>query len=188
MDNPLEYSSKIKEEADMILNESGIIDIISCYGQVDLIGSYALDVMYRPDIDILVHGSIHDLSKAKEVTKQILDLDYFDELCFVNKVVPGSDKKPQGFYLQPRKKIGQNNWKFDLWLTTHGNFDDRNVALKKKLMNLKDVDGAREKIIILKDHFSNGTKYDHNLDGNRIYNAVIDNPDLSIDELIKELE
>ncbi len=179
----LDYAQEIKNEADTILQESGIQNILEEYGDVEIIGSYALDVMYRPDIDMLVFAEKHNYQKAKEIAVKILNLDYFNELCFVNKVYENSGKTPQGYYLQPHKHIGERDWKFDIWLTTHGNFDYRNDILKKRIMDSKDVDETKQKILLLKKHFSNGTKYDHALSGNKIYNAVLDNPDVTIDEL-----
>ncbi len=181
--NALQYSKEIKEEANVILQESGILEILKEYGDVEVIGSYALDVMYRPDIDILVFAHSHNRRKAKEVTIKLLNLDYFNELCFVNKVGEKSNGTPQGYYLQPHKRVAERDWKFDIWLTTRGNFDDRNDILKKRIMSATDLDETKQKIVMLKEHFSNGTKYNYALNGNKIYNAVLDNPELKIDEL-----
>ena len=41
MHKPLEQSKKIKQQADKILKESGIVDILKDYGEVKIIGSYA---------------------------------------------------------------------------------------------------------------------------------------------------
>ena len=56
----LEESKRIKVQADRILKESGIIEILKDYGEIKIGGSYPLDVMLRPDLDFFVVREKHD--------------------------------------------------------------------------------------------------------------------------------
>lgn len=49
-----EHSSNAKNQAEALLESTNLIDLLSKYGIVHLIGSYPLNIMYGPDIDIIV--------------------------------------------------------------------------------------------------------------------------------------
>lgn len=187
MIDPLDIARELKEEADRILIESNIIHILEEYGDVRMIGSYTLDVMFRPDIDILVFGLSHDFQKATHIAHQLIDLDYFNEVRFVDKV-KNLGEKARGYYLQPHKTLNERDWKFDIWLTVGEVFDNRNEVLKRRLSEADNISAVRSTIVQLKEHFRSGEKYRNSIDGNKIYNTVLDHQDASMEELIHLLE
>ena len=50
--NPIERANIIKREADALLDEVGVMEILTRYGQVTPTGSFFLDTMVYPDIDL----------------------------------------------------------------------------------------------------------------------------------------
>ena len=64
-----EKSRKLHEEADEILHQRGVDAILRKYGKVHYTGSYALDLMAWPDIDITMrlHGDPYDFKQFFEI-------------------------------------------------------------------------------------------------------------------------
>lgn len=52
--DPLTRSALLRQEADYVMHAIGLHDILAPYGPVAFIGSYFLDVMAYPDIDLLI--------------------------------------------------------------------------------------------------------------------------------------
>jgi hypothetical protein len=48
----LERTGKLRQEADVMLGKIRAFEILQSYGKVNLTGSYFLDVMAYPDIDL----------------------------------------------------------------------------------------------------------------------------------------
>ena len=62
------YSKKVRRIADSILAQSKIIETLQAFGSPQLTGSYALDLMYGPDIDIVVITN-----DPRQVSRAVLD-------------------------------------------------------------------------------------------------------------------
>ena len=54
--DPLARASKLRQEADYVMQSVGLHGILAPYGPVACIGSYFLDVMAYPDIDLCIPG------------------------------------------------------------------------------------------------------------------------------------
>lgn len=77
--NPvLEYSQQIKCDADEILRDSDLIKCLGKYGQVNIGGSYKYDLMWNPDIDIMV---VCDDPRQQSLAaiKELMDLRQFQK-------------------------------------------------------------------------------------------------------------
>lgn len=175
MKNQLLLQSRIiKKEADKILKESDLLNILKIYGEVKFVGSYALDVMLRPDLDVLVFSSKHDFSKLKETLKQIVIKNYFQQICFANWVDFRKQDTLNGYYIQPQIKIGNNNWKLDIWLLTRDQYKPQTERFAKLLKFEKKSEFKKLSILSLKNEFRKGSKYIKPIDGKLIYEAVLE--------------
>ncbi len=173
----LEESKRVKIQADKILKESGIVEILQTYGEVKIGGSYALDVMLRPDIDLFVVANQHDWEKVLNIQSTIMKSRYFREFDFVNWVdfEDQSLTSKKGYYFQPWVPAGGKLWKIDIWLITPEY--DKSVETTehfKKLLTEAD-ESKRVAILEIKEAMQQGKKYVKGVDGKLIYKAVLEN-------------
>jgi|GEM_PF-1901438 hypothetical protein len=180
----LEESKAVKVQADRILNESRIIEILKTYGEVKIGGSYTLDVMLRPDIDLFVIAPQHDWSKILSIQTVIMETKYFGELDFANWVdfTDLTVTSLKGYYFQPRVQIDSELWKLDVWFLTPEY--DRSAETTEHFEKLLAVSGESEKISILeiKEAMRQGRKYIDGVNGKLIYKAVLEHNVKTVDE------
>lgn len=182
MNTILEESRKIKIQADTILRESRIVETLSTYGEVKIGGSYALDVMLRPDIDIFVVSPEHNWRKLLDLHSKIMETKYFRELGFINwidfKPDPSIDNwtpSIRGFYLQPVVPFEKQLWKMDIWLITpEYDKSDETTGHFKKILDKSD-ESKKLSILEIKAAMRKGKKYVDGVNGRIIYRAVLEN-------------
>lgn len=169
-------SNELREQAKSILKGSKLLDLLSQHGEVKIGGSYALDLMNRPDIDIFVVTGKHDWNKIVELHRQIMETKYFREFDFLNWIdfEPDDPDAMRGYYFQTWiPKFGQL-WKMDIWFITP-EFDKTNEkveVIKEKLATAGDE--AKIAILQIKDTMREGKKYKKGVSGELIYTAVLD--------------
>ncbi len=168
----LDQRSKfLKQQADQILEESKIVEILSRLGEVNFVGSYQLDLMYRPDIDIAVISELRVKEKVTEVVNKFIESGYFQTVgladCFNFNRGP-----KKGFYIELVVPKSDQDWKFDIWYSTKEEDDSiEPTNVYNKLLDNKPE--ARAIILKLKDDLAEGVKYIEGVNGNRIYKCVL---------------
>jgi len=184
MPNLIQESKRIKTQADKILKESGIIEILSEYGEVKIAGSYALDVMLRPDLDFYVIAEKHDWQKVLNIQAKLMETKYFRDLYFINWLDFENKKTGnteewipslKGYYFAAVVPIEDQRWKMDIWLTTP-EYDKSAEKTDhfKELINKAD-ESKRLAILEIKNAMREGRKYVEGVDGSLIYKAVLEN-------------
>ncbi len=186
----LEKSKELKAQADKILEESGIVEILKDYGEVKLGGSYALDVMLRPDIDLFVITKTHNWGKVLDIHAKIMRLKYFRDFNFANWVdfEDQAVTPMKGYYFQPWVPINDQLWKMDIWLITSEY--DRTIELTeyyKKLLDQETDDRKRVAILEIKEVMRKDEKYVKGVDGKLIYSAVLEKGIKDVEEFKKSL-
>jgi hypothetical protein len=101
---PLEHSARLRQEADQVLRLVRLHDILRPYGKLYPTGSYFLDVMAYPDIDLYVTKL--SITQLFEVGARIATC----ELVYQVVYEPSDDPVllPGGLYLKSRVRYG--NW------------------------------------------------------------------------------
>lgn len=180
----LEESKKVKVQADKILNESRILDVLKTYGEVKIGGSYTLDVMLRPDIDVFVVASHHDWDKILNIQTEIMKTKYFGELDFANWIdfTDPTVTLLKGYYFQPRVQTDNELWKLDVWfLTPEYDKSAETTEHFKKILDVSD-ESKRISILEIKEAMRQGRKYIDGVNGKLIYKAVLEHDIKTVDE------
>jgi hypothetical protein len=109
---PMERASKLRQEADFVLQQVKAYEILRPHGTIVPTGSYMLDVMVYPDIDLyLTKVSIGQLF---HIGSQLAESDLVFRVEFEKSNGPDL---PGGLYLKPRVAYGDwgRPWKIDIW-------------------------------------------------------------------------
>ncbi|OGO29264.1 MAG: hypothetical protein A2136_10840 [Chloroflexi bacterium RBG_16_54_11] len=110
---PLEHARALKQEAETILEVLKLKEILHTYGKNFLTGSYFLDVMVYPDIDLFITKV--SIEQIFEIGAQIANSELVTRVVFERTDDPA--QMPGGLYLKPRLNYGDwgRPWKFDNW-------------------------------------------------------------------------
>lgn len=168
MEEIKKYSKKIKVQADLLLSQTEIIKTLSEFGKPEVIGSYKLDLMYDPDLDIIVKTQTPRESSLKAI-KELLEKRDFQKYEYGDFVKFKREKRPEGFIICLRKEIDGVKWEIETWFLD-------SIEKESKIMSFLDLniqEHHRDKILKMKhDRAENGLSK-HNLNSVEIYEKVI---------------
>lgn len=143
--SPIDRSAKLIQEADFIIREVELYDILELYGRIVPTGSYFLDVMIYPDIDLYI--SKVSINQLFQIGAKLANSKMVCEVVFQKSKI---SSLPDGFYLKTRIEYGDwgRPWKIDIW-----SVDDAIVDKKMKPMQqfkAEMTEHIREQIISYK--------------------------------------
>ncbi|HRI05691.1 MAG TPA: hypothetical protein PLV59_01970 [Candidatus Dojkabacteria bacterium] len=170
-----------------ILQDVKAFELFSSIGKVVVIGSLRLDVMYRNDIDLFVlSDDIHN-TKAKEVTKRLLDSNKFQTVAVADYQTYPENDFPKGYYWELIVVKNNEKWKFDIWYLRP---DEEYTKLVLSCIEsfekiLKEHPEKREIILKIKEAYFDGIKYKDKVKSIDIYKAVLENSIDSVDSFTK---
>ena len=142
----IERSSLLRREADFILKETGLLAILSRRGKVTFTGSYFLDVMVYPDVDLWMPKVSQE--EIFHMAAEIAVSPLVQQVVFEKSNEPSL---PGGLYLKARVDYGDwgRPWKIDIWSIEQ-------ALLEKKMGEMehfqrKLTSELRRQIILFKD-------------------------------------
>ena len=167
--NPIERALALRQEADVVMQEIGLLDLLSQYGEVTFSGSYFLDVMAYPDIDLYL--SKVSIDRLFDIGAQLAKCDMVFRVEFEKSDEP---RLPGGLYLKPRIAYGDwsRPWKIDIW-----SLDDQVIErLMQPMWHFQSKMTAQLREQIIRYKFSVMTKLNRPpmYSGYFIYKAFID--------------
>ncbi len=140
--DPLARSSKLRREADFVMQAVGLHNVLAPYGPLVFIGSYFLDVMVYPDIDLYIPPvSIEQLFR---IGGRIAASELVTEVVFQRSRLPDL---PGGLYLKPRIAYGEwgRPWKVDIWSVSEAIIAQKAEEMQR--MKAAMTSSLREQII-----------------------------------------
>lgn len=166
---PLERASRLRQQADFVMQQIGLYDIVRPYGTIVPTGSYFLDTMVYPDIDLQI--SKVSIGQLFEIGGQLAESDMVSQIVFEKSNDP---RLPGGLYLKPRIAYGEwgRLWKIDIW-----SLDDEVSEQQMQPMRhfqAKMTAQLREQIICYKLSIMTKSNRPPKYSGYFIYKAFID--------------
>ncbi|MHA2038950.1 MAG: hypothetical protein ACW98X_21155 [Promethearchaeota archaeon] len=133
--NPIERSKIIKKEADEVLKNINLVQHCEKIGKVTYTGSYFLDLMMYPDIDLYLPES--NINEILNLAKTFAQYESVEKINF-RKGIPGPLRN--ALYLSPRVEVGSwgRPWKIDIWAVNGRIINEKQdelIELKNSLTN-----------------------------------------------------
>ena len=167
--NPFERAKQIRQEAEVVMDIIGLPEILQPYGPFTLTGSYFLDVMVYPDIDLYIPPVT--IEQLFHIGGQLAKGERVIEVVFQKSKLSAL---PGGLYLKPRIEYGDwgRPWKVDIWSVDEA-IISRNTA---RLQHFKEKMTDELRILIIEYKYAILTKKHRTpmFSGFFIYQAFID--------------
>jgi hypothetical protein len=112
--DPLERAACLRAEADTLLDAVGVFDILGRYSRIYPTGSYFLNLMAYPDIDLMIDRV--PVETMFMIGSRIACSEHVFEVKF-EKAGQNDPLVANGLYLKPRILWGDwgRPWKIDVW-------------------------------------------------------------------------
>jgi len=168
--NYFEKQKKLHKQAEKILKDLNLIEVLKKYGVPKIVGSYALELMSWPDIDIVVitePNYKHYLNLVNYLFEKedIYSLNLQD---FRKSIYPD---RPQGIYCGISYIVKPNTfWKIDVWFFPDVKAFDVINEVKSKLTDIN-----RAIILKIKNEMREKIKHGKEISGIDVYKAVLEN-------------
>lgn len=143
MEKVLEYSQNIKSDAGKILNDSDLINCLSKYGQVSIGGSYKYDLMWSPDIDIMVVCD-NPREQSLAAIKELMDLRQFQKYQYGDFQKFKRENRLEAFIIVLILPFNGQKWEIETWFVDK--YPQRQSDMDK-LIESKLNDASKLKII-----------------------------------------
>lgn len=110
------YSRLLWDEATTILITEGLLEILQGYGPARVIGSYTLDTMTWPDIDISMNlQKEQDVTLFLEIGTKIANKFTITKMSYSNHYIRNFPGYDHGLYWGIQTQYANRDWKIDLW-------------------------------------------------------------------------
>ncbi len=180
--NLLEISNDFKKKADILLSQTGLLEDLKKFGDVQTSGAYSGNVMLSGDIDVTVIRQ--DPYSAEEVLEILKEL--YLKSKFRSYFIKGDwddDRKgnefPNGHYMGLKQRLDGEKWKVDIWFMSEEEF-------RKRQSDFLDIGKRKfseeERLVILN---LKKERNDHVLDisSQQIYEAVLNGGIRTLEEV-----
>jgi hypothetical protein len=184
MNDLLNLNKLIKQEADKILFDKGLLGILGSFGTPHISGSYLLDLMTWRDLDIYLEVDSFSETDFFELGSKICTALEPVKMSFRNELIGKTKGLPAGLYwgiYLGNERAGA--WKIDVWAVNASEYQRLNnfcTGIKQKLTH-----EAVTKILAIKSQCWKDPEYRRSYSSLDIYTAVLEN-DVSTIEAFRD--
>jgi hypothetical protein len=118
MEEHVLFAQKLKEQARGVLKDIDLIAKLEPHGEVKLTGSFELDLMVWPDIDIQIEipGKKDKVKAFTDISYELLQNTNIKNVKLINFIPGRKPTMPVGMYMGlTYKKASFPQWKIDIW-------------------------------------------------------------------------
>lgn len=184
MNEAKQHSQKIKEEAERLLSETKLHELLGQFGKVDLGGSYAYDLMVDRDLDFGVAVQ----SITPEIRSKIASLFASQPWAYsvnmtdrVNFEPLSNLGAPRGLFLGLTIPFPKERWNIDIWFIVAEELPTDELAdlIAKATQEQKDT------ILQIKYELLKNDQKEKGITSAEVYKAVLKDGCSSTDEFLK---
>jgi hypothetical protein len=166
---PIERSAKLRKEADDLLRAIRLEELCRDIGPLTPTGSYYLDLMIYPDIDLYLPPA-----RPRQLFEIAAHLVENHPVVRVNFLNGGSGPLKNALYIKPVIAVGnwERPWKIDIWAVEQSYIEEKKAELRSYKERMTPE--LRELILEYKFSILNEEGRTPMYSGIYIYQAVID--------------
>ena len=179
-DDILAYSEKIKRTTKEILEGTGLLDTLATFGTVHVIGSYAMDLLYHPDIDVIVETEDPRASSVGALNALVAG-GCFEKIEYGDFVKFPRENRPNGYILVLRTTRENVRWEIEVWFVTNSKREEDDVCRMCVLLTPE----LRRTILEFKRCVCEKKISKHEISSADIYHAVLIDHVTDFEEFIK---
>lgn len=177
----VEYARQLRREATALLDKEGLLSMLKAVGTTQVIGSYALDTMTWPDIDISMNlPQAQNVELFFELAQRIATKFEITKMSYSNHYIrnfPGFD---HGLYWGIQLRYAGTEWKVDLWGYNDTDYQRHIAEANELFCQLQQAD--RLAILRIKHVICQQPEYRGNVyNSMAIYRAVLEDKVESVD-------
>ncbi len=167
--DPVEKADALKAEADFLLQEIGLAEMLAAYGRQTPTGSYFLGLMAYPDIDWM--AGPQGIGTVFEIGRQLAEKPRVWSIVFEKTDDPQMEG---GLYLKARLRYGNwgRLWKIDIWFLNEALIERRTAEMAGFLQRLSP--DLRRQILAYKNSILTPELRTPTYSGYFIYKAFLD--------------
>lgn len=162
---------RLHEEASKLLTDLKLKVLLNRYGQLIIEGSYAYELMHKPDIDLRVVTNNPSRNTIAELTKQLYGSERVLSILTMDmyQMKPKDPPKPKGYYIGLKALFDGAHWNVDIWLVEKPDAGYTPYASLEEIKKLSTQD--KDRILLLKAQLDE-SGFDYN--SSRVYRAVLE--------------
>ncbi len=162
--NVIKFSQQTKQEANELLEYGGVVEVLAKYGQVLIDGSYKYDLMYGPDIDLVVLADDPSESSYQALVEFINQRKFQKYQLGDFKNFPLKDR-PRDMIVVLVHEYKGRRWEIEVWFKESGWSDESDFgdlitkATDEQRRNILEIKKQREDSLVSKDKLDSLTIY-----------------------------
>ena len=160
-------NSEIKESATRLLESSNVIKILSKYGKVYIVGSYAFDLMTEPDIDVVLVTN-EPKESSEEAVSDIAKLHLFQKIEYGDFKKFPRNNRPESYIFNMRTPWEGKMFEIEVWF-----LEDAKETIEFAGKMKKISDAERMEILKLKEKRKEDGLDKYKLSSYEIYKKVL---------------
>jgi hypothetical protein len=165
-----ELNEKISNEANYILKDLGLMEILQQYGQPFVHGSYSLNLITWRDLDIYLEDNELSQSKFFDLGKNLSTCLKPSKMNYRNELNGLSPHLPRGLYWGTYTTIVNEDWKIDVWAIDSSQFKQKQKEFAELQSKINETNRAT--ILKIKSNFYQHPDYRKKFFSVDIYEAV----------------
>ena len=163
------YSKKVKADAEMILKMTNLVEVLSEFGEVKIGGSYKYDLMWGPDIDIVVI-CMDPRKMSVAALNKIIELRLFQKYEYGDFVKFKREHRPESYIVNMILPFEGKKWEVEAWFFK--DYPESQKEMDELISNNLNEENRRSILEMKRKREETGmTKY--NIDSTTIYKMVL---------------